>query len=144
MQNWIIYGLIASICFGINIVIYKVGATRGQGLNPYLGCLSVGTGVFLLFFLAFMIKSPKFTLNWTGLTLALIAGAMWALGMLMVALAIAKKGDVSKLAPLYNTNTLIAVLLGIIFLKEIPAGSEIMKVVLGAVLIVVGAVLVSS
>ena len=144
MENWIIYGLIASICFGVNVIIYKLAATKGQGLNPYLGGFSIGLGVFLFFFLVYLIKSPKFIPNWTGLTLALIAGAMWALGMLMVALAIAKKGDVARLAPIYNTNTLIAVLLGIIFLKEIPAGSEIIKVVSGAVLIVIGAILVSS
>jgi uncharacterized membrane protein len=144
MQNWIIYGLIASFCFGVNAIVYKVAATRGQGLNPYLGGLSIGAGVFLFFLLVFMLKSPKFTSNWTGLTLGLISGILWAIGMLAIALAIAKKGDIAKLAPIYNTNTLIAVFLGIVFLKEIPAGSEIIKVVLGAVLIVIGAVLVSS
>jgi uncharacterized membrane protein len=144
MENWIIYGLIASICFGVNVVIYKVAATKGHGLNPYLGVFSLGLGIFLFFFFVYFIKLPKFTPNWAGLTLALIAGAIWALGMLMVALAIAKKGDISKLAPIYNTNTLIAVLLGILFLKEIPTGSEIIKVISGAVLIVIGAILVSS
>jgi len=144
MENWIIYGLIASLCFGLNVVIFKIATTKGQGLNPYLASLSFSVGIFLFFFLVYLIKTPKFTPNWTGLTLALIAGVVWAVGLLAVALAIAKKGDVSKLAPLYNTNTLIAVLLGIIFLKEIPAGSEIIKVISGAVLIVIGAILVSS
>ncbi|MBL7055186.1 EamA family transporter [Candidatus Woesearchaeota archaeon] len=144
MENWVIYGLIASLCFGINAVIYKVAATRGQGINPYLGVFSVGLGVFLFFSLVYLIKSPKFIPNWTGLTLALIAGIVWAAGFLMITLAIANKADISRLAPIYNTNTLIAVLLGMIFLKELPAGSEIIKVISGAVLIVIGAVLVSS
>jgi len=144
MENWVVYGLIASVCFGVNIVIYKVAVTKGQGLNPYLAIFSYGIGAFLFFLLMYLIISPKFTSNWTGLTLAIFSGALWALGMLMVALAIANKGNISKLAPIYNTNTLIAVLLGLIFLKEIPAGSEMLKVISGAVLIVIGAVLVSS
>ena len=75
--------------------------------------------------------------------LALIAGIIWGLGFLAVAIAIAQKADVARLAPIYNTNTLLAVLLGIIFLKEIPDASQIFRVVAGAVLIVTGAVLVS-
>lgn len=144
MENWVIYGLIASVCFGVNAVIYKIAATKGQGLNPYLGVFSVGLGVFLFFFLMYLIKSPKFIPNWTGLTLALVAGVLWAIGMLMIALAVANKGDISRLAPLYNTNTLIAVLLGILFLKEIPTGTAVFKVISGSVLIVIGAILVSS
>ena len=144
MENWLIYGLIASVCFGVNAIIYKVAATKGQGLNPYLGGLSIGAGVFLFFLLVFLVKSQKFTPNWTGITLAIISGVLWAIGMLMIALAVAKKGDISRLAPLYNTNTLIAVLLGILFLKEIPTGTAVFKVISGSVLIVIGAILVSS
>lgn len=144
MENWLIYGLIASVCFGLNAVIYKIAVTKGHGLNPYLGVFSVGLGVILFFSFMYFIKLPEFTPNWKGLTLALIAGIVWALGMLMIALAIANNGNISKLAPIYNTNTLIAVLLGIMFLKEIPTGLGIIKVVSGAVLIVLGAVLVSS
>ena len=65
------------------------------------------------------------------------------IGFLAVAVAIAQKADVARLAPIYNANTIIAVLLGIIFLKEIPNASQIFRVVAGAVLIVIGAVLVS-
>jgi uncharacterized membrane protein len=145
MENWIIYGLLASVFFGVNTVIYKYAATKGHGLNPYVGVFSFGIGVFLFFAIFYFIKMPKFApINWAGLGLALIAGAIWAAGMLMVAIAISQKGDISKLAPLYNTNTLIAVLLGIIFLKELPAASEMLKVIAGAVLVVIGAVLVSS
>jgi len=89
MENWIIYGLIASLCFGLNVVIFKIATTKGQGLNPYLASLSFSVGIFLFFFLVYLIKTPKFTPNWTGLTLALIAGVVWAVGFLAVALAIA-------------------------------------------------------
>lgn len=59
-------------------------------------------------------------------------------------LALVNKADVSRLVPIFNTNTLVAVALGMILLKELPAGTEKIKVVIGAILIVVGGVLVSS
>ena len=49
----------------------------------------------------------------------------------------------SQLAPIYNANTIIAVILGIILLKEIPNASQMIRIIIGAVMIVVGAVLVS-
>lgn len=144
MQSWLIYGLIASLCFGVNAIIYKVAATKGQGLNPFQGALSAGIGVILFFIIVYFVKSSGFTPNWTGVSLAILAGIIWAIGFLAIALAIANKGDIAKLAPIYNTNTLIAVILGIIFLKEIPQGAAIIKVISGAILIVIGSVLVSS
>ena len=46
-------------------------------------------------------------------------------------------------APIFNANTLVTVMLGIIFLHEIPNTSQMLRVIAGAVLIVIGAVLVS-
>jgi len=93
-------------------------------------------GVFLLF-------KPSFDFEWKSSSIALIAGITWGLGFLAVAVAIAQKADIARLAPIYNTNTLLAVLLGIIFLKEIPNASQIFRVIAGAVLIVIGSILVS-
>ena len=95
--------------------------------------------VFVLYF--FM--KPNFNFEWKSSGIALIAGAFWGLGMIAVTIAIANKADVSRLAPIYNLNTLITVLLGIFFLKEIPDASQMFRVIAGAVLIVAGAILVS-
>ena len=144
MENWVIYGLIASLCFGSNIILYKIATTKGQGLNPYVAALSFSAGIFLFFLITLFIKNAKFNSNWNGITFTLISGIIWAIGFLAITLAISKNADVSRLVPLINTNTLIAVLLGILFLKEIPTGTAIFKVISGSVLIVIGAILVSS
>lgn len=144
MENWIIYGLITSLCFGVNVIIYKIATTRGQGLNPFLAGFSFTIGVALFFLIVFLIKSPKFNNNWTGLGLAVLAGVIWSIGFFFVVLALANNADVSRLAPLFNTNTLVAVLLGIIVLKELPSSSAMLKVLLGSVFIVIGSILVSS
>ena len=141
MPNWIVYGIIAAVCFALNTIIYKFAQQKGN-FSPYYGTFVFGIGVVFIFGLVFLFK-PSFEFEWKSSTLALIAGIVWGIGMLAVAIAIAQKADVARLAPIYNTNTLLAVLLGILFLKEIPDASQIFRIVSGAVLIVAGAVLVS-
>ena len=141
MQNYVVYGLVASFFFALNVIIYKVASQKGN-FSPYYGSFMFGLGIVLIFGL-FLLFKPSFEFEWRSSSLALIAGIIWGLGFLAVAVAIAQKADVARLAPIYNTNTLLAVLLAIIFLKEIPDISQVYRIVAGAVLIVIGAVLVS-
>ena len=141
MQNWIFYGLIASFFFALNTIIYKIAQQKGN-FSPYYGSFLFGLGVVLVCGL-FLLFKPNFEFEWKSSSLALIAGAIWGIGFLSVAFAIAQKADVARLAPIYNTNTILAVLMGIIFLHEIPDVSQMFRVIAGAVLIVVGSILVS-
>ena len=141
MPNWIIYAIIASVFFALNTIVYKVAAQKGN-FSPYYGSFMFGLGVALIFGL-FLLFKPSFEFEWKSSSLALIAGMIFGLGFLAVAVAIAKGGDVARLAPIYNTNTILAVLMGIIFLHEVPDVSQMFRVIAGAVLIVIGAILVS-
>ena len=141
MPNWIVYGLVASFFFALNTIIYKVAAQKGN-FSPYYGSFMFGLGIVLIFGL-FLLLKPSFEFEWKSSSIALIAGVIWGLGFLAIAIAISKGGNVAQLAPIYNTNTILAVLLGIIFLKEIPNISQVYRIVAGAVLIVIGSVLVS-
>ena len=141
MQNWVIYGLIAAVCFGVQTIIYKV-AYQKSSFSPYYGSFIFALGIILIF-AVFLLFKPSFEFEWKSSSLLFISGIIWGIGFLMVAIAITQKADVARLAPIYNTNTLIAVLLGILLLREIPDASQIFRVISGAVLIVVGAILVS-
>ena len=141
MPNWIFYGIIAAVCFAVNTIIYKVAQQKGN-FSPYFGSFLFGLGVLFIVGL-FLLFNPSYNFEFKSNSLALIAGIIWGLGFIAIAIAISQKADVSRLAPIYNSNTLLAVLLGIIFLKEIPDVSQIFRIVAGAVLIVIGAVLVS-
>ncbi|MEK6828049.1 MAG: GRP family sugar transporter, partial [Nanoarchaeota archaeon] len=125
----------------LNVIIYKVAQQKGN-FSPYYGSFMFGIGVILIFGL-FLLFKPGFEFEWKSSGLALIAGIVWALGFLAVAVAIAQKADIARLAPIYSTNTILAVLLGIFFLKEIPNTSQIYRIIAGAVLIVIGLVLAS-
>jgi len=141
MQNYVVYGLVASFFFALNVIIYKIASQKGN-FSPYYGSFMFGLGVILIFGL-FLLFKPGFEFEWKSSSLALIAGVIWALGFLAVAIAIAQKADIARLAPIYSTNTILAVLLGIFFLKEIPNTSQIYRIIAGAVLIVIGLVLAS-
>jgi len=121
--------------------LYKVAAQKGN-FSPYYGSFMFGLGVVLIFGL-FLLFKPSFEFELKSSSLALIAGMIWGLGFLAIAVAIAQKADIARLAPIYNTNTILAVLMAIIFLKEIPDVSQVYRIIAGAVLIVIGAILVS-
>ena len=141
MQSWVFYGIVAAICFGVNTILYKIASQKGN-FSPAFGSLVFGIGILIAFLVYFFAK-PTLQFEWKSTTLAIVAGIIWAIGFLAIAIAISQKGEVARLAPLYNANTIIAVILGIVLLKEVPDMSQMWRVVAGAVMIVVGAVLVS-
>lgn len=141
MENWFIYAILASLSWGTYIVISKIAT---KGLNSYVSGVVMALAIVAVFVVLFVIKSPKFEGNWISVTAAIVAGMLWAIGMYFALSAMEAGADVSKLVPIYNTNTLVAVLLGIILLKELPIATEMIRVIAGAILIVIGAILVST
>lgn len=142
VESWIIYGLLASLFFGTNAIVYKYAAVNGS-LNPFYASIFYGAGIFLSFLITYLFKFSAPTTNFKWLGITLFSGILWGLGFIMVAIAISKGTDIARLAPIYNTNTLIAVILGIILLKELPSATAAWKVILGAIFIVIGSILVS-
>jgi uncharacterized membrane protein len=145
MQTWLVYGLIAALLWGGYIVVAKVATSEKYfGINSSYVSLLMLIGIAVVF-IANTIYEGKFELpqNTGGMAIGILAGALWALGMVVSLKAIAAGADVAKLTPIYNTNTLVAVILGIIILNELPSADNMLRVLAGAVLIVIGAILVS-
>ena len=139
------YGLAASLFFGIFAIANKVATSeKYYGVNPSAASVLMGLGI-LVVFVAFALYEGGLAMpkSIPGTGYSVLSGIMWGAGMVFVLKALSSGADVAKLAPIYNTNTLVAVILGILLLKELPAASAILKVVAGAILIVIGSVLVS-
>lgn len=139
MELWIIYGLVAAFAFGVNAIIYKMGFHG----NPYLLQLIFGLGILVTFLSAFAIKDNSFNITGKNALLIFIAGVVWALGFLMITLGLASGFEISKMAILYNTNFLVTVVLGVLIFKELNGGGELIRTIIGAVLIVAGILVVS-
>jgi transporter family protein len=147
METWYLYGLAAALFFGTYIVVSKVATSeKYMGLNIHAAVLLMLVGIGVVF-LAYSLSQGLPDLKGSPLTLglAILAGMLWAAGMVVSYIALSSGADVARLTPVYNMNTLVAVALGIVLLGELPSGGfERIKVIIGAILIVIGGILLAG
>lgn len=141
---WIIYGMVAALFFGGYAIASKVATSKKYfGVSPEWVSLFLLIGMAIVFVGNIIIERTKLPESKAGIGFAILAGILVAIGISLCLRAMYIGADISRLVPLFNTNTLVAVILGIILLHELPQAGEAIKVVIGAILIVVGAILVS-
>jgi uncharacterized membrane protein len=145
MKTWLIFALLAMLCWSAYIVIAKVATSAKYcGLGPKWASILMVVGIIAVFGVyAAMSKEVKPVITAGSATVGIMTGVLWALGMLFSFFAFATGSDVSRLVPIFNCNTLIAVLLGILVLHEAPDFAGAVKLLAGSVLIVLGGVLVA-
>ncbi len=76
---------------------------------------------------------------------ALLAAVLFALGSVFIAMGYRKGANASTFVALFNTNTLVATVLGLVLLKEFAglSGIAIVKIISGAILVIAGGILVT-
>lgn len=140
MIGLLIGGLLPAIIYALSGTLQKVPAKAGVGVGPYLTLL--GLGVSLVGVIACFVL-PRGTASWLGLGSSGAVGVIWGLGTGAVLWALSATGvPIAKLVPLYNMNTLFAVLLGLWFFAEAKE-LQLLPLLGGAALIALGSVLVS-
>lgn len=135
----VVGGLLPALGYALFAVWTKYGTQAGIGAGPFLvfvglACVAVGA----LF--SWLLPS-----NWNVRSAAysLAAGLVWAAGSGFVSLALTRWDiPIAKLNPLYNTNTLITVLLGLVLFAEWKQVNP-WQLTGGALLILAGSLLVS-
>ncbi|MFH0862022.1 MAG: EamA family transporter [Candidatus Altiarchaeota archaeon] len=147
MDDWLIFGLTGAVLYAVSGLATKVLLDkRYMGLNAADASILVATGVtigFLAFYLIFAgAKIPQVSPK--AALVGVAVGLFWAMGSIAVYYGLLKGAEVSKMAPIYNLNTLLVVLGGIILLHELPDRTQALKVIAGAVLITAGGILVST
>lgn len=141
MTAVIIGGIIPAIFFGLSGVFAKPSTGAGISTGWYLICsglaiAAVGILVSILI--------PDKTISLRSGFFASLVGFTWAVAAGMVALALTKYGvPISRLVPLYNMNTLVAVFIGLVVFAEWKDVNAV-KLVFGSLLIVAGGVLVAT
>lgn len=136
----VVGGIIPAVGYSLFAIATKFATMGGLGAGPLLvlvGAACAVVGAVFWWLLPAGIDLPS--AGW-----GFGAGLAWAVGSGFVALALAKWGvPISKLNPIYNTNTLITVALGLVIFSEWKQANPL-PLLGGAVLILVGSLFVSA
>ncbi|MCX6639426.1 MAG: GRP family sugar transporter [bacterium] len=145
MERWLFLAFMAALFWGGNAVLVKLAVGKEYyGLEPSRANFFVGLGVLTTMLIYDrMTPVPFYSAKMPVYALSFLVGIVWALGNIFAFRSIEAGGKMSQVVPIYNTNTLIAVFLVIVLLKEVPTGADLIRVIAGAILITVGAILVS-
>lgn len=139
-QGLIIGGILPAVIFGFTGILARLASERGIAAPAYVFWIGVG------FILSALLAYPIFkTYDWNfnSALISIVIGIAQAVGMAMVFYAImVLSTPLSQLVPLYNTNTLVAVLLSLVIFSEWK-DVDVAKLMLGATLIVVGSYFVT-
>jgi hypothetical protein len=137
----ILGGFLPALIYGGSAIFQKISTSIGISLSAYLvatgiGVVIVGIGFYLFdHSFAFSIKSGLY---------AVAFGVTWGIASALVAYTLLNfEVPISQLVPLYNMNTLVAVILALIIFSEWK-NLDMIKLLSGSSLIVFGAILVAK
>ncbi|MDJ0742864.1 MAG: GRP family sugar transporter [Xenococcaceae cyanobacterium MO_167.B27] len=139
----LIGGIIPALFYGVSAITMKAGSEYKISTSSYLMIIGIAifiTGIVLKPFIT--TSDSQETLS--GIGFSIVSGLLWALGTALVNYSIAKfDTPIALLAPVYNMNTLVAVLGGMILFAEWKTINSI-PVFIGTVLVVCGGILLSK
>jgi len=148
MPTWILFGLGAALMLGAANIPQKlaIGGISAYTLSPFAyGILTgivmivINVGLLLYYKEDFQFFAKK---EWG---FALLAALLFVIGSLFITLGYRKGANASTFVALFNTNTLVATVLGLVLLKEFTSLTTlgIIKIIIGAILVVAGGVMVT-
>jgi drug/metabolite transporter (DMT)-like permease len=137
----LIGGVIPAFIFGIYGILQKT-ATK-QGISPGMLLIIMGGNIIIVGFLyCFIFK--EFTISMSSVFFASLTGICWGIGTVLVTIALSKyKMPISKLAPIFNMNTLVTVILGLLIFAE-SKDINVPKILVASVFIVIGGTLATN
>jgi transporter family protein len=136
----LIGGLIPALLYGVSNIFVKAGNQAGISTGVYLLVLGITIAVLGAFFLLFTRDAHATNL---GMLYTTGFGITWGLGTACVALAVSKyKAPLATIVPLFNMNTLVAVILALWIFAEWKQ-VHVTRLLFGSFLIVIGGTLVA-
>ena len=130
-------GILPALMLGLTGVFQKLSNNARIGTGPFQIVAGLTTalvgGVFLLL-------ERDATIGQRSALYTVLFGLVWATAIGLIGIALGRfGGQISQLVPLYNMNTLIAVLIGLVVLAE-WRNVDPRKLAVAAVLIVIGGI----
>ncbi len=133
-------GVLPALLLGMTGVFQKLSANARIGTGPFLIIAGITTA---LVGGVFMLLERDTTVGQKSALYTVLFGLVWAVAIGFIGIALRRfDGQISQLVPLYNMNTLVAVLIGLVILGEWQTVDP-RKLAVAAILIVIGGVLAS-
>lgn len=142
----LIAGVLPAFLYGVSALFQKFSTNTGISLMPYLIAVGVGVALAGVLIGLFSIQGGWQAVNYSlkGFLYANLFGLLWGLASGLVAFGLIHyRVPISQLVPLYNMNTLVAVLLALLVFSE-WRDLQAIKLIGGAVLVVLGGILVAT
>jgi uncharacterized membrane protein len=141
MNAIIMGGILPAVFFGLAGVFAKPSTQAGIGTGLYLVCVGLSAA---LVGLVFHLSVPDKTISIRSGGFAILVGLTWAFAAGLVAFTLSKYSTpISKLVPLYNMNTLVAVCIGLVAFAEWK-DVHVPQLIVGSLLVVIGGTLVAN
>jgi len=139
MRPEVIYGFISSVAWSLYVIILKF-VSKDIPLKIIIPLIGVGVLISSVIG-AIILKDGNYYISrsWK-LILPIISGAVWMLGLIIVNYGIKKGYNLSVMAPIYNTNTLLVVIMSILLLNE---SVDVVKVIISAILVTIATIILS-
>jgi uncharacterized membrane protein len=141
MNAIIMGGILPALLFGLAGVFAKPSTQAGIGTGLYLVCVGLAAA---LVGLVLHLSLPDKTISIRSGGFAVLVGLTWGFAAGLVAFTLTKYSTpISKLVPLYNMNTLVAVGIGLVAFAEWK-DVHVPRLIVGSVLVVLGGTLVAN
>lgn len=143
MPAWILFGLGAALALGAANIPQKLAVTGNHAISPFAYGILAGAVIILVNVIALLYYGDSLNLaakrEWG---FGLLAAVLFALGSVFIAIGYREGANASQFVALFNTNTLVATILGLVILQEFTSVA-IWKVILGGILVLIGGLLVT-
>ena len=134
-------GLMPAFIYGGSAIFQKLSTNLGISLAAYL--VATGLGIVVVGVVYYFLEG-SFSFSAKSGFYAAMFGVTWGVATGLVAYTLLNfEIPISQLVPLYNMNTLVAVLLALVIFSEWK-DLQTVKLLSGSILIVAGAVLVAN
>lgn len=144
MKPWLIYGLIASVAYGMSAIPLKYATGKSFLAAPF-NVVAMGqvTGIILVLtiylFFVNQLNIKAFSGNIPAFLWGSCSGVIGTVGTIAILLALNKPStEVSRLMAVVSTSVLVTVVFSFLLLKEVPVGLDKVKVMLATVFIIMG------
>jgi transporter family protein len=134
-------GIAPALLLGLSALCQKAAAQSGAGAVSTM--LVAGVGIVCTALVAAVVFPGNVTLSGRSGMYAALYGIIWCTASIGIMLALGRYGvPVGKLVPLFNMNTLVAVVLALWIFSEWRT-VNVPQLLLGAVLVAAGGVIVA-